>query len=149
MICAYEKVPVPSEEQTKGYEVEERRYIVVDPAELEKTEIEDGRMIEVHEFVKTDKIDPIFLERVYYLEPDIPLEGYNSLVGALKETGMAGICTWTMRRCNYFGALQINGKLLCLNTLRYADEVIPSKSLGLEEVSVSEKELKIAENLII
>ena len=54
MICAYEKVPVPVEEQAKGFEVEEGKYILVDPAELEQTEPEDSRMIEVHEFVKTE-----------------------------------------------------------------------------------------------
>ena len=49
MICAYEKKPVPPEEQVKGFELEERKYILVDPGELEQTEPEDGRMIEVHE----------------------------------------------------------------------------------------------------
>ena len=74
MVCAYEKVPVPAEEQVKGFEVEEGKYILVDPAELEQTEPEDSRMIEVHEFVKTEQIDPVFLERVYYLEPDMHVE---------------------------------------------------------------------------
>jgi DNA end-binding protein Ku len=148
MICAYEKVPVPVEEQVKGYELEERKYILVDPAELEKTEPEDSRMIEVHEFVKTEQIEPIFFEHLYYLEPDATLKGYSALAVALKEMNMTGICTWTMRRRSYLGALQINGEMLCLNTLRYADEVIPAKSLGLEKAPLSEKELKIGRDLI-
>ena len=53
MICAYEKQPVPAEEQSKGFEVEEGKYIIVDPAELEQTAPEGNRMIEVQEFVKT------------------------------------------------------------------------------------------------
>ena len=148
MICAYEKVPVPAEEQVKGFELEERKYVIVDPAELEQAEPEDGRMIEVHEFVKTEQIDPVFFERMYYLEPDTTLKGYNALVTALKEMNMSGICTWTMRRRSYLGALQMNGKVLCLNTLRYADEVVPVKSLELQKTSLSEKELKIARDLI-
>ena len=32
MICAYEKVPVPAESQAKGFEVEEGKYILIDPA---------------------------------------------------------------------------------------------------------------------
>lgn len=148
MICAYEKVPVPPEEHAKGFELEDRKYILVDPAELEQTEPEDGRMIEVHEFVKTEQIDPVFIERMYYLESDTTLKEYNTLARALKETGTAGICTWTMRRRSYLGALQINGKSLCLNTLRYSDEVIPVKSLGLQKAPLSEKELKIAQDLI-
>ncbi|RPI35544.1 MAG: Ku protein, partial [Nitrospiraceae bacterium] len=45
MICAYEKSPVPVEEQTKGYELENRKYILVDPEELEQTGPEGDRMI--------------------------------------------------------------------------------------------------------
>jgi len=151
MVCAYEKHPVPAEEQSKGFEVEEGKYIIVDPEELEQTAPESSRMIEVHEFVKTAQIDPIFHDRVYYLEPDITNiqgKGYSALVGALKEMDVAGICTWTMRKRSYIGALQARGKILRLNTLRYADEVIPIESLELQDVSLSEKELKIGSLLI-
>jgi DNA end-binding protein Ku len=148
MICAYEKVPVPPEEQAKGFEVEDSKFILIDPVELEQTEPESSRMIEVHEFVKTGHIDPIFLERVYYLEPDTSLKGYNALVGALQEMGVEGICTWTMRARSYLGALQARGNILRLNTLRYADEVISVKSLELQDFSLSEKELKIGSDLI-
>jgi DNA end-binding protein Ku len=151
MVCAYEKQPVPSEQQSKGFQVEEGKYIIVDPSELEQTALESSRIIEVHEFVKTGQIDPIFLDRPYYLEPDIQDihgKGYNALVKALKELDMAGICTWIMRKRAYFGALQTRGKMLRLNTLRYADEVIPVGSLELPEVSLSEKELRIGSELI-
>jgi len=151
MVCAYEKKPVPAEEQCKGFEVEEGKYIIVDPEDLEQTTPESSRMIEVHEFVETEQIDPIFLGRVYYLEPDIPDihgRGYSALAGALEEMDVGGICTWTMRKRSYLGALQARGKILRLNTLRYADEVIPVESLKLQDVSLSEKELKIGINLI-
>jgi DNA end-binding protein Ku len=151
MVCAYEKQPVPAEEQSKGFEVEDGKYVIVDPAEFEQTTPESSRMIEVHEFVKTGQIDPIFLDRLYYLEPDIQdIQGkeYNALVKALKELDVAGICTWIMRKRSYFGALQARGKMLRLNTLRYADEVIPVGSLELEDVPLSEKELKIGSELI-
>jgi DNA end-binding protein Ku len=148
MICAYEKQPVPIEAQSKGFEVEDGKYIIVDPEELEQTSPESSRLIDIHEFVKTGQIDPVFLERVYYLEPDIHLKGYNALVAALEEMDVEGICTWTMRKRSYLGALQTSGKILRLNTLRYADEVIPVKSLELQKFSLSEKELKIGSELI-
>ena len=151
MVCAYDKQPVPGEEQSKGFEVEDGKYVTVDPAEIEQTAPESNRMIEVHEFVKTGQIDPIFLDRLYYLEPDnqdIQGKGYNALVKALKELDVAGICTWIMRKRSYFGALQARGKMLRLNTLRYADEVIPLGSLELPDVPLSEKEMKIGSELI-
>lgn len=148
MICAYEKIPVPTEAQAKGFEVEEGKYIIIDPEELEQAVPESSRVIEVHEFVKTGQIDPVFLGRVYYLEPDSHLKGYNALVGALMEMDAAGICTWTMRKRSYLGALQTGGKILRLNTLRYADEVISVNSLELQKFSLSEKELQIGSELI-
>jgi len=150
MICAYEKIPVPTEAQTKGFEVEEGKYIIVDPEELEQTTPESSRVIEVHEFVTVAQIDPLFLDHVYYLEPDtdISAEGYQELAGALQELDVEGICTWTMRKRSHFGALQARGGILRLNTLRYADEVVSAASLELEEIPVSEKELKIGSDLI-
>lgn len=150
MVCAYEKKPVPVEEQVKGFEVGDGDYLIVDPEELEQAAPESDRMIEVHEFVHTRRIDPVFFDRAYYLEPDIQLKGYNALVEALKETEAEGICTWTMRKRSYHGALQASGKVLRLNTLRYADEVVPAKSLELQQMKVplSEKELKIGIDLI-
>ena len=148
MICAYEKKPVPTEAQAKGFEVEDGKYIIVDPEDLEQTAPDSSREIEVHEFVRTEQIDPLFLERVYYLEPDVQVKAYHALVGALKEMDVAGICTWAMRKRAYFGALRASGKILRLNTLRYTDEVIPVTSLELHRIPLSEKELKIGSELI-
>jgi len=148
MICAHENKPVPVEEQTKGFEVEEGKYLLVDPEELEQIVPESSRLIEVHEFVRNAQIDPIFLERFYYLEPDIASTGYNQLVATLKEMDVAGICTWTMRKRSYLGALLAGGSVLRLAALRYADEVIAVNALELQEIPVSEKELKIGRDLI-
>jgi DNA end-binding protein Ku len=151
MVCALEKQPVPAEEQSKGFEVEEGKYLIMDPEELEQAVPESNRMIEIREFVKSEQIDPIFVDRVYYLEPDntgIQGKGYGALVRALKDMDVEGICTWTMRKRSYFGALQASGKILRLKTLRYADEVIPAASLGLQDTALLEKELKIGVELI-
>jgi DNA end-binding protein Ku len=148
MVCAYEKVPVPVKEQIRGFELEEGKYILVDQAELEQIDPEDSRMIEIHEFVTTGQIDPVYLDRVYYLEPDIDLKRYSALAGALREMGLEGICTWTMRKRSYTGVLQVSGKILRLHALRYSDEVVPARSLELEDTPLSEKELKIGKVLI-
>jgi DNA end-binding protein Ku len=150
MICAYEKIPVPVEAQIKGFEVEEGKYIIVDAEELEETVPEGSRLIDIHEFVPTAQIDPIFLEHVYILEPQATSDagGYSALVAALQALDVAGICTWTMRKRSYHGAVQASGKLLRLTTLRYADEVIAVQTLELEEIPLSEKELQIGSELI-
>lgn len=148
MICAYEKKPVPVEAQVRGFEVEEGRYLLLDPSELEETLPEGNRAIDVREFVPAGEIDPLFFDRVYLLEPDGPLGGYAELAEVLEELGAAGISTWTMRRRSYLGALEARGRVLRLTALRYADEVIAASSLGLPEVPVSERELRIGRDLI-
>jgi DNA end-binding protein Ku len=148
MVCAYEKVPVPKEEQSRGFALEEGKYLLVDPADIEQTEPEESRTIEVRQFVRTGQIDPVFLDRLYYLEPDGPFRGYVALLAAMREMDAAGICTWTMRRRSFLGALQARGRTLRLNTLRHADEVIPVMSLDLPNIPLSEKELKIGSDLI-
>jgi DNA end-binding protein Ku len=148
MMCDLEKRPVFAEEQSKGFEVEEGKYILIDPADLEETATEASRLIEVHEFVKTSQLDPLFLDRVYYLEPDQKAQGYAALARSLKELEVAAICTWTMRKRSYLGALQAAGSALRLSTMRYADEVVAVESLALEDVPVTEKELAIGTELI-
>ena len=148
MVCAHEKVPVPAEEQARGFELEEGKYILVDPDELEKTDPRESRLIEVREFVKSEQIDPVYLEKVYCLEPDLHPKGYQALTEAMVKMDVEGICTWTMRKRSYFGALQARGRILRLTTLRHADEVIPVESLELPDIPLSEKELAIGAELI-
>jgi len=148
MICAYEKKPVPAESQIKGFEVEEGKFIIIDPEELEQATPASSRVIEVHEFVKLDRIDPIFIERTYNLEPDAVAAGFSEFAEVLQEMEVAGICTWTMRKRSYLGALQGTGKVLRLNTLRHADEVVAVGALGLKEIPLSEREIKIGRDLI-
>lgn len=148
MVCAHENVPVPPDEQTKGFELEERKYLLVDAEEFEQIEPENSRLIDVHGFVKNDQIDPIFIERLYYLEPDSQAQTYQALVEALSELDLAAICTWTMRKRSYVGALQVRKRALRLAILRYGDEVISPKSLELKLTPLAEKELKIGTELI-
>lgn len=148
MMCRLEQRPVFAEEQARGFEVEEGKYLIVDPAELEQAAAESSRLIDVHEFVGADQIDPLFLERVYYLEPDLGSKGYAALVESMRELDVAAICTWSMRKRSYLGALQAVGQTLRLSTLRYADEVVAAESLELPDVAVTEKELAIGSELI-
>jgi len=148
MICAYEQTPVPVEEQVKGLEVEAGKYLLVDAEELEQLTPESSRAIEVHEFVPAASIDPRYFERTYLLAPDTLAVGYRELAEALQELDVVGLCTWSMRKRSYFGAVQGRGTTLRLYTLRYADEVVAVTTLGLQGLPLAEKELRIGRELI-
>jgi DNA end-binding protein Ku len=90
----------------------------------------------------------VLFERVYYVGTETPSKGYSALVGALRETETAGICTWTMRKRSYLGALNVTCQALRLNVLRHTDEMISVKSLELQRIALAERELKIGIDLI-
>jgi len=142
------KLHTAVKEEPIQYQLDDGRYVLVTPEELEETLPEESRTIEIIEFVKASQIDPLFIARGYYLEPDGQPGTYRSLAAVLSDMKMEGICLWTMRKRSYIGALQWSGKVLRLNTLRYADEIIPASSLDLPHVSLSEKELQIGVDLI-
>src|SRR5512135_3132112 len=84
MFCTHENRAVASDEQSRGYELEKGKYVILDPQDLDQIVPEAGRRIEVHEFVKTAEIEPLFLDRAYYLEPDDAGTGYQALANALQ-----------------------------------------------------------------
>src|SRR5919109_635032 len=61
---------IPYERIAKGYELEDDRYVVLDPKELEQFRPEATRRVDIEDFVDLDDIDPIFYEHTYYLAPD-------------------------------------------------------------------------------
>ncbi len=160
MVCSLDGAPVPPEDQARGFELEGGRYVLVDPAELETTDPEASRAIDVHEFVPVGDIDPIWLERGYYLEPEIEgsrgqgtkgsSEGsgaYEVLADVLAEERLAGICTWAMRKRAYVGALVAAGSALRLTVLRHPGEVVAAARPASGE-PLSERELAVGIELI-
>src|ERR1700693_4592504 len=61
--------PVPREELLKGYEFEKGRYVILSEEELDKVQVESNRVIDVTQFVDDDKVDPLYLDRPYWLAP--------------------------------------------------------------------------------
>ena len=148
MVSAYDGAPVPVEDQARGFELEGGMYILVDPSDLQAADPEASRAIEVHEFVPAAHIDPVYLEHSYYLEPGPHAEGYGALVAALDEMDLAGVCTWTMRKRSYVGALRAGGKLLRLYTLRHAGEVVTAAAPKVPIAALSAQELKVGSELV-
>lgn len=148
MVCAYEQVPVSASEIIKGYEFEPGKYVLFDKDVIAGTEPESNRTIEIHEFVKSQEIDPMFRDRSYYLEPEAENNTFLSFTKAMAEMDVEAICTWTMRKRSYFGSLQAYGTSMRLNTMRYADEIVSASSLNLPHADTSEREEQIGIQLI-
>src|SRR6201998_3591936 len=62
LYCQAEDKPVPRSELVKGYEYEKDRYVVIDDEDIKKAAPTTARTMEILEFVKTDEVDPVYLE---------------------------------------------------------------------------------------
>lgn len=135
-------------EVRKGYEVSSGVFVIVDPEELQVA-APTSRDIEVHSFVPLASIEPVWLERPYYLGPDGDAEHYFALAEALRATGRAGIATFVMRGKRYAGALcELHG-YLTLITLRHEEEVVQAPKIPANATRAPDaKELALAEQLV-
>ena len=62
---------------------------VIEDEEVKKVAPQTAKVMEILEFVKTDEVDPIYLETSYYMAPDEAGEKpYALLFDALKKTGL-------------------------------------------------------------
>lgn len=138
-------------ETAKGYEIAPDQYVLVTDEELEQLRPERGRTIEISDFVEIDQIDPVLFDRPYYLTPEKNgAKPYRLLLEALRESGKVAICRFMMRTKEYLAALRPIGDALCIETMRFADEVVPVDEIGgiPEEIRISERELAMADQLI-
>jgi DNA end-binding protein Ku len=133
----------------KGYEVSSGVFVLIEPDELKVVAPKPSRDIEVHAFVPLKSIEPVWLERPYYLGPDGDAEDYFALAEALRSTGRAGIVTFVMRGKRYAGALcELHG-YLALITLRHREEVVQAPKLPANATRAPDpKELALAEQLV-
>ena len=82
---------VPNTDIVKGFEFEKGRYVVVDEEDIEKVRVESTRVINLEKFTDDTAIDPIYLERPYYLAPDGPVARDAFAVIREGMKGKAGI----------------------------------------------------------
>ena len=106
----------------KGYKL--NGYVVLDDADFEAAEREGSRALEVLEFVDAATVDPLYLDKSYYLAPQEASErAYHVLLRALSEAGKAAVVRFVMGTRQYHGLLRSGAGKLVLHTLYYADEV--------------------------
>ena len=138
----------------KGYEIGPDRYVIIDPDELEALDPKKTRSIDIDEFVDLDQIDPIFFDHPYYLAPATGgAKAYKLLLDAMRDEGKVAIGRVVIRQKESLVAVRaMQGDVLGLTTMIFADEVVEPSGIdeldALEDVEISERELKMAQQLI-
>jgi len=149
--CPHCQKEVPNSDLVKGYEFEKGRYVVVEDEDIEKVRVESTRVINLEKFTADDAIDPIYLERPYYLAPDGPVakEAFAVIREGMK--GKAGIGKVALYGREYLIKVQPRERGLVMYTLRHAGEIRSMDAIDeLADMpeTVKPEEVKLARQVI-
>jgi DNA end-binding protein Ku len=126
------------------------RTVVLTADDLASLPAERSREIDVVEFVPSDQVDLLTLDKAYYLEPDSASpKAYVLLRKTLEQTDRTAIVRFSLRQKTRLAALRVRGDVLVLQTLLWADEVREAAFPSLDEpVRISAKELELSASLV-
>jgi DNA end-binding protein Ku len=149
--CPTCQVEVPNTDLVKGYEFEKGQYVVLDEEDIAKVRPASTRVINVVQFADAAAIDPVYVERPYYLAPDgnVAAEAF-----AVMRDGMAGkaaIGKLALYGREYLVAIQPRENGLVMYTMRHASEVRSMSAIDeLKSVPARIKadEVKLAKQVI-
>jgi DNA end-binding protein Ku len=142
---------VPNTDIVKGFEFEKGRYVVVGDEEIDKVRVESTRVINLEQFTDDAAIDPIYLERPYYLAPDGAVAKEAFAVIREGMTGKAGIGKVALYGREYLVKVQPRERGLVMYTLRHANEIRSMDAideLADMPASVKPSEVKLAQQVI-
>ena len=149
--CPHCQREVSTTDIVKGYEFEKGRWVVVGEDDIEKVRVDSTRVINLEKFTEETAIDPIYLERPYYLAPDgaVAREAFTVIREGMK--GKAGIGKVALYGREYLVKVQPRERGLIMYTLRHASEI---RSMdGIDELGelpehVKPDEIKLARQVI-
>ena len=141
---------VQREEMVKGYEFAKDRYVTFTPEELKALEEKSTQQIEIAEFVPSEKIDPVYFDKPYYLGPEKGADrAYRLLAEAMRRSGKTALARYAARGKQYLVQIRpLPEGGLVMQTLLYADEVRPFAEVPFEKGEVKEQELALAKQII-
>ena len=152
--CPKHDREVPPDELVKGWEVAKGQYVVVEEAELEALEsLDDSRSIDIARFVPLADVDPVWLDRTYFLVPgSAPAQRrpYRLLLEAMRETRTGAIGRFVRSGRESLCLVRAKGEALLLETLFLAEDVYSQAELeeAMEATEVKKPELGLARQII-
>jgi DNA end-binding protein Ku len=138
----------------KGYEYEKDQYVVLSDEDFRRANVKASQTIDIEAFVPAGEIPPQYFDTPYYLVPtERGQKVYALLRETLRSTGRVAVAQVVIRTAQHLAVVVAVGKILMLNTLRYADELRPTKDFalpeeGLKGAHVTSKEVDLAKRLI-
>jgi DNA end-binding protein Ku len=132
----------------RGYNLD-GQYVILSDEDFKKASPEKTKIIEIAEFVDEDKVDSIYFETPYYLEPQkAGVKAYGLLRDALKKTGKTGLASFVLRTKESLGLIKPVSDVLILQKIRYEEEIRKPEGLEIPDAESKPAELKMAIALI-
>lgn len=143
--------PVPKEQQTKGFEIENGQYIMIDPEEVAATIPESNKTLEIEAFIPCSDVDDVYFDKPYYLTPDkMGGDAFVALRDAMRKSKVAAIARTVLFRRMRTVLIRPHGKGLIATTLNYDYEVRSSKKAFEEmpKLKIEGEMLDLAKHII-
>jgi DNA end-binding protein Ku len=149
--CPHCQREITSAEVVKGYEFEKGRWVVVDDEDIAKVKTESTKIINLMQFTDETAIDPMYVDKAYYLAPEGPManDAYAVMRDGMK--GKAGIGKVAIHGREYLVAIRPHKQGLVMYTLHHAAEIRTIDQIDeLREVrgTVNPAEMKLARQVI-
>ncbi|MDP3316458.1 MAG: Ku protein [Devosia sp.] len=136
----------------KGYEYEDKQYIIIDDSDLEAVRIESSHTINIESFVDEAEVDTIYEDAPYYLAPDGAMaeETFVVLREALRQSGKVAIARLVMSSRERVVTIGARDNGMFLHTLRNPTEVRASAEVfdTIPDTRPDPEMLQLAEALI-
>ena len=150
-VCSIDGDEVAYADIAKGYETGDGQMVILDDDDLAELPSSSSREISVDKFVPSDQIDPMMLDRSYYLEPDkSAAKPYALLREAIREADRMAVVTVSLRNRMTTAVLRVRDDVLVLQTMLWPDEIRKPDFGGLDatEGAAKPNELKMARMLV-
>ena len=149
--CEHCNREVPNSEIVKGYEFEKGRYVVLNDEDFDNVRPESTRVIDLVQFADESAIDPMYVDRAYYLAPDGGVAADAFAVMREGMQGKVGVGKLALYGREYLVAVKPHDKGIVMYTLHHAAEI-----RGIEQVEelnsvpakVRPEEIKLAKQVI-
>lgn len=134
----------------KAYDSPDGDRVIVTDEDFAKLPAAEKHEIPVLQFVPSEQIDPILLDKSYYLEPDSATpKAYVLLATTLEKIDQTALVHFTLRQKTRLAALRVRDGVLVLQTLLWPDEVRAAEFASLDGVAEPKpQEIKMAETLV-
>lgn len=143
--------PVEKEDQVKGYELDNDRYVVLDPEEVASAVPESDKTLRVQAFITCDDIEKVYFDKPYYLTLDkMGTEAYALLRDGMQKKNVAAIAQTVLFRRMRTVLLRAHDKGLIATTLNFDYEVRSAKEAfkDIPDIKIEGEMLELAKHII-